>query len=113
MNGDILFCRHDEPYYCFANFSRHPIVVNGVKWPTTEHWYQAQKFSDPEVQEDIRRAPNPMVAATIGRTAPGMREDWDNVKVDLMRQALRMKVDQNPDVKASLLGKGIFFMLFI
>lgn len=103
---EILFCRHDEPYYCFANFSRHPIVVDGVKWPTTEHWYQAQKFNNPEIQEDIRCAGSPMLAATIGRTAPGMRKDWDIVKDDLMRKALRMKVEQNPDVKASLLGTG-------
>jgi ribA/ribD-fused uncharacterized protein len=40
----ILFYRVNEPYGFFSNFSKHPITLNGKEWPTTEHYFQAQKF---------------------------------------------------------------------
>jgi len=41
----ILFYATDKPYGEFSNFSRHPIDVDGVVWPTSEHYFQAQKFA--------------------------------------------------------------------
>ena len=38
----ILFYHHNQPYYGFTNFSRHPIDFNGI-WKTSEHLFQAFK----------------------------------------------------------------------
>ena len=34
----ILFYETDKPYGCFSNFSRHAITLDGIVWPTSEHY---------------------------------------------------------------------------
>ena len=42
----IYFYGADEvPYGCFSNFSDHGFDLDGVWWPTSEHYFQAQKFA--------------------------------------------------------------------
>lgn len=37
----IRFYREDEePYGVFSNYSKHPILLKGLRWPTTEHYFQ-------------------------------------------------------------------------
>lgn len=42
----IEFYRTGDEYGCFSNFSAHPIAVGGKVWPTSEHYFQAQKFAE-------------------------------------------------------------------
>jgi len=39
----ILFYHKHDPYYGFTNFSAHPVVYNGKKYPTSEHLFQSFK----------------------------------------------------------------------
>lgn len=103
----ILFLKIAEPYGCFSNFSRHPIVVDRKEWKTTEHYYQAQKYEDPELQERVRLSKSPWVAAQIGRdTGLPLRKDWEQIKEDIMKNALWFKINQHQDVKDTLLSTG-------
>jgi ribA/ribD-fused uncharacterized protein len=79
----------------FSNFALFPITIDGVVWPSSEHFYQAQKFLDHDLQERVRSAPTPYEAAKIGRdeTLP-MRDDWDDVKDGFMLIALREKYSE-------------------
>src|SRR5215470_11748234 len=52
----ILFYRVGEPYGGFSNFSPHPVELNGRRWPTSEHYFQAQKFAGTEHMEAVRAA---------------------------------------------------------
>eukprot|EP00439_Symbiodinium_sp_Y106_P022231 s467_g2.t1 len=61
-------------------------------WPSAEHYFQAGKFSDPELQEQVRRAPEPGIAKHLGRTLGPLRADWDDVKASRLRRALREKL---------------------
>jgi N-glycosidase YbiA len=54
-------------YGCFSNFSRHPIKLGGKTWPTSEHYFQAQKFAGTEHEEEVRKASTAMIAARMGR----------------------------------------------
>jgi predicted NAD-dependent protein-ADP-ribosyltransferase YbiA (DUF1768 family) len=36
----IHFYRTEDAYGTFSNFSRHPITIDGIEWPTTEHYFQ-------------------------------------------------------------------------
>lgn len=40
----INFCSTTGEFGCFSNFSRHPIHLGGKRWPTSEHYFQAQKM---------------------------------------------------------------------
>ncbi len=103
----IRFYTLNAPYGEFSNFSRHPITVDGVLWPTSEHYFQAQKFAGTPFEEEVRALPKPMLAAQMGRRRDlPLRADWEAVKDDVMLTALRAKFTQHPDLRALLLGTG-------
>jgi ribA/ribD-fused uncharacterized protein len=103
----ILFYRVNGPHGAFSNFSPHPIELKGKVWPTAEHYFQAQKFAGTEHEEAVRAALSPMVAARMGRSRQRpLRADWEVVKDDVMRAALRAKFTQHPQLQSLLLATG-------
>lgn len=107
MDHVVEFYSTADAYGDFSNFARFPISIGGATWPTTEHYFQAQKFKDPAVQNKIRRANTPMIAARLGRDRSlPLRRDWDSVKVEVMRTALRAKFTQHPELRTLLLSTG-------
>lgn len=40
----IEFSSIKGPFGCFSNFAKFPIIINGKEYPTSEHYYQSQKF---------------------------------------------------------------------
>ena len=94
-------------YGGFSNFSRHAVFLKGKRWPTTEHYFQAQKFAGTEHEEAVRMCKTPGVAARMGRDRKlPLRRDWEGVKEAVMLAALRAKFTQHADLKATLLGTG-------
>ncbi len=76
---EIKFYRLSEPYGEFSNFYKRSIRAEGKIWPSSEHYYQAQKFLDEINQEDVRLCPLPKDAANMGRDrSRPMRTDWDH-----------------------------------
>ncbi|HYF94979.1 MAG TPA: NADAR family protein [Symbiobacteriaceae bacterium] len=89
---EIHFYQTDRPYGCFSNFAVYPIQLDGKDWPTTEHYFQAQKFKGTRFEEAVRTASTPMQAARLGRQPDlPLRSDWEVVKDDIMRAAVRAK----------------------
>ncbi len=107
MGNEIKFYKTNEPYGCFSNFSPHPIFVDGTTWPTSEHYFQAQKFEDGQYRFQIQTAKSPMDAAHMGRNRDvPLRKNWEEIKVDVMRRALWAKVMQHAEVRETLLSTG-------
>ncbi|MFC4452607.1 NADAR family protein [Deinococcus sonorensis] len=103
----IRFYNLDQPYGEFSNFSRHPLELDGQRWPTSEHYFQAQKFVGTPFAEEVRQQPRPMQAAQMGRRRDlPLRPDWEAVKDDVMRRALHAKFTQHPELRALLLSTG-------
>src|SRR5437588_10991578 len=103
----ILFYRINDAYGEFSNFSPHPIQLKKCFWPTSEHYFQAQKFAGTEYEEVIRQAKSPMIAARLGRSrSRPLRPDWEKVKDDTMREALWAKFTQHSKLKSLLLSTG-------
>jgi N-glycosidase YbiA len=101
----LLFYRINEPCGGFSNFSPHPVELKGRIWPTSEHYFQAQKFAGTEHEEAVRLAKSPMVAARMGRSRQRpLRPDWETAKDDIMREALRAKFDQHHELRSLLLS---------
>lgn len=104
MNEPIYFYRVQDPYGEFSNFSPHSIRLKNEEWPTTEHYFQAQKFAGTKHEEEIRVVTSPMIAARLGRArSRPLRQDWERVKEDIMREALRAKFTQHPALRDLLL----------
>jgi N-glycosidase YbiA len=94
-------------YGGFSNFSRHAVFLKGKRWPTSEHYFQAQKFAGEPDEEEVRQANKPMLAASMGRDRKRpLRRDWERVKERVMLDALRAKFTQHEELKALLLGTG-------
>lgn len=80
MNDPVLFYKVNDAHGCFSNFSRHPITLMDRTWATSEHYFQAQKFTDhrPDLVDMVAAAATPKEAAAIGRDpANPVRPDWD------------------------------------
>src|SRR5438045_2401996 len=103
----INFYRASDDYGCFSNFAPYPIQLDGKRWATSEHYFQAQKFEDPHHQENIRKEKSPMIAARMGRDRKKkLRPDWESVKVSVMRKAVLAKFTQHDDIREVLLSTG-------
>lgn len=106
----ILFYHKEDPYYGFTNFSSHPVVYKGKRYPTSEHLFQSFKFHDhrPGLAEHIRTcSERPSVAFSEARRfQPEVRPDWLNINVQKMEDVLWHKFTQHADLKAELLSTG-------
>ena len=92
-------------YRFLSNFFAAPIVYKDKIYPTSEHLFQALKTTEGAEREWVRQAKTAGQAKHRGKII-SMREDWDAVKVDIMRDVLKLKFSQNPDLAARLLETG-------
>lgn len=103
----IYFYSARDAYGCFSNFSALGIELKGAWWRTTEHFFQAQKFVGTEHEEAIRLTRTPNQAAKMGRErSRPLRSDWEQVKDDIMREAVRQKFQTHKDIQQILLDTG-------
>ena len=74
-----------------------PLKVNGLPIRTSEALYQACRFPHlPEVQQLIIDKASPMTAKMESKPYRNKtRPDWDQVRVEIMRWCLRVKLAQN------------------
>ena len=89
-----------------SNFWFCDVMFEGVKYPTVEHAYQAAKFSDTSAKELIRRAETAGKAKKLGGVnglPNSFREDWEQVKVSIMKDLLREKF-KNPHMRDKLIA---------
>lgn len=105
--NEIRFYRTADEFGCFSNFAPYPIELDGRIWPTSEHYFQAQKFDDSEYQEKIRSTKSAMIAARLGRSRKvPIKTDWNQIKDDVMRKAVRAKFMQHSEIGKQLVETG-------
>ena len=67
MGESIRFYRVGDAYGEFSNFSPHPIRIGNREWPTSEHYFQAQKFAGTPHEEELRLVKDVGRLAKLGR----------------------------------------------
>jgi ribA/ribD-fused uncharacterized protein len=103
----IRFFSKSDTYREFSNFAPFPIELDGKRWPTSEHFYQAQKFADRELQKRIRAADKPIIAKNLAdKHRDKIRPDWDAVKDDVMYRAVRCKFETHAELRELLRATG-------
>ncbi|MDQ2096316.1 MAG: NADAR family protein [Tychonema bourrellyi B0820] len=100
-----FFTADEKPHGCFCNFSLHGFELDGLWWHTSEHYYQAQKFSGTAHAEKIRLAKTPADSALLGH-AHRHRNDWKQIKYDVMHLAVLRKFQTHADIRKILLATG-------
>lgn len=119
LDTDERVCFYEQEFYVLSNFSAFTLRWKGYKFDTSEAAYHWEKFQplghmnsatgiERQVAQDaIRRAASAHEAFKIAeRYRESRRPDWDAVKVDIMRDILRAKVEQHEYVRRKLLETG-------
>ena len=73
-----------------SNFYRHKIYKNGIEYSTVEHFFQAFKAKTRDEHLNIADQKTATLAKAAGRKC-SLREDWEEVKEEIMYEALRLK----------------------
>lgn len=108
MSTPTTFTKVSLPNGWLGNMAPYPVVYDGVTWKTTEHLFQALRFTDPNIREDIRLIPSPMGAKLYAKSRPDAMaiQPLSEQDLDNMRLCLRLKLEQHPTLKTSLLATG-------
>jgi ribA/ribD-fused uncharacterized protein len=109
----VLFHGADESkgeYRNFSNGSQHPIDMDGEKFATVEHYFQAMKakeFKDDEIYNKILKAKTPKAAKALGKKVKNfVTEVWDGKRDEVMEKAIRAKFVQHPELRKELQATG-------
>lgn len=86
-----------------SNFYPASFEIDGVKWPTAEHYYQAMKTTSKVEQDMIRKLDYPGKAKKAGQKVD-LRPDWDEVKDEVMLTCLKAKFEQNKYIRTQLIN---------
>jgi ribA/ribD-fused uncharacterized protein len=101
----IFFWANEDEYGAFSNFWPGPYEIDGKSWPTTEHYFAAMKTLDQSEREAIRKAGSPGDAKGMGRVVK-LRADWNDIRYEVMLDALRAKFGNYPALKELLVSTG-------
>ena len=92
-------------YYFLSNFYPHKFVYGDVEYYNSEAAFQAQKCINEAEKLALSNMESPMEAKKYGKTV-ALREDWENVKNDVMYSVLMAKFSSDEELKRKLLDTG-------
>lgn len=96
--------------HVFSQWYEAPFMVDGVTYPTAEHWMMAEKarlFGDAEALDRILVAGNPGAAKKHGREVRGFDEQaWNAARWEIVVRGNQAKFGQHPDLREYLLNTG-------
>lgn len=107
----IAFTKVRLPWGWLGNMAPYPVVYQDIRWPTTEHLFQALRFSatdDDGIRDAICAQKSPMSAKMfakqhIGRWVVAPRTEAD---VAHMKMCLKLKLEQHPVLQSWLRDSG-------
>ncbi len=94
-----------EEYKFLSNFYPCGIVYEGIKYPSVEHAFQALKTFNIEKRKEIALTKKPGLAKKMGHRIK-LRADWEEVKLNLMEELIRIKFKDHEKLKEALLKTG-------
>jgi ribA/ribD-fused uncharacterized protein len=93
-----------------SNMYESPFEVDGIKFPTVEHWFQwskAKMFGDEDIATKILKSASPKSAKAYGKKVKDFKPDeWETKKDETMRKGVRAKFVQNADIRNKLIETG-------
>ncbi len=106
QQGAIVFQKNEGEFGQLSNMaSGFPVSINAIQIRTIEALYQSCRFPHhPEAQREVIEQKSPMGAKYKSRSLRHLtRSDWDEVKVNVMRWCLRIKLVQHWEVFSAVL----------
>lgn len=113
MNDTVIIGKVKDDGGYWGNMAPYPIEFAGKRWLTSEALFQALRFDDGEIQEQIRSEKSPMGTKMKAKknkdkmvVVPMSDADLDN-----MRLVLWLKIEQHPELQQMLLNTGDAFIV--
>ena len=98
----------DEEFF-LSNFYIHTIIYKGKEYKTVEHAYQASKAMNESEHEWIRNMDTPGKAKKNGLKVH-LRKDWEEIKLDLMIELVRIKFS-DPELAKKLINTKNYLLV--
>ncbi len=105
-DSQVFFYEND--FYVLSNFSAFRLRWDGYTFDTSEAAYHYEKFPHhPKIQFLIFHAPSAHESFKIAEMHKSLRrQDWNDIKVPIMKKILQAKVCQHEYVCRKLLTTG-------
>lgn len=105
LDNKVFF--YEREFYVFSNFSSFAVEWKGRLYPTSEHAYHSEKFENEVTKEQIRSCRSAHDALKLAWSIKDQyRADWQDIKVSIMEEILKAKLEQHPYIKRKLLESG-------
>jgi ribA/ribD-fused uncharacterized protein len=95
---------------CFSQWFPSPFTVDGVIYPTAEHWMmakKAEKFNDIEIKQHILESETPAIAKKLGRKVKNFDDEkWSKACFDIVVEGNINKFSQRAELRRFLLNTG-------
>ncbi|HNW71671.1 MAG TPA: NADAR family protein [Candidatus Paceibacterota bacterium] len=96
-------------YIYFSPYTSHAIKLDGVVYPTVEHAYQCQRYTDQKIIDEIISARSPVKAWQVSckykhLQIPEFKDD--EYKLEIMKKLMRLKMEQHEEVRNALIDSG-------
>lgn len=101
MSQDLITSFKGRNYF-LSNFSKSKIEYDGYTYENAEAAFHAQK-NDSSTYKHLMQFQDPSTAKKEGRRVK-LREDWEEVKDDIMYQVVKAKFTQNELLKKKLIS---------
>ena len=92
----------------FSNFAKAKFIALDKQFYTSEQYFmymKAMTFNDKETAELILKAKDPKVAKKLGRRVKNYNDEvWNEKRYGFMYDAIKLKFDNNPELKKELLS---------
>ena len=109
MSDHLIFGPPNSPNFQFSPHFEHTFTEEAQEWKTVEHYVCAHMFVGEKYAaliEKIRTAPRTKKCKLLVDANRGhVRADWDEVKEDVMKRALRVKF-QDKELGIKLMNSG-------
>lgn len=90
-------------YRFLSNFYPCSVELDKDVYPSVEHAYQAAKTLNLEDRQLIQHTVEPNIAKKLGKYVT-IRENWEEIKLEIMSDLVWQKFSTNDDLRAKLLA---------
>ena len=102
--NDIPIISEFQGTYCWLNnFWYSNMIIDGIQFISNEQWYVYNKTKEPKMREKILNLKKSGDIKRFGRKIK-VRDDWEEIKIDIMYKGVEEKFKQNKILQKKLLS---------
>ena len=103
ISTSVFFHKKTDAHWILSNMAAVPLVVEGVRFNSSEHLFQTMKFTSKESMIAVYHSNSPKMTAKHYQKLGGhRRHDWGRIFIDVMKFCLQIKYEQSPEFRKEL-----------